>query len=43
MSIKPTTRAGYRESARPHSWRQRIPYEHPGVSGERKFKPFEES
>ena len=37
MSIKPTTRAGYRESARPHSWRQRIPYEHPGVSGERKF------
>ena len=37
MSIQPTTRAGYRESARPHSWRQRIPYEHPGVSGERKF------
>ncbi len=37
MSIKPTTRAGYRESARPHSWRQRIPYEPLGESGARKF------
>ena len=35
MSIKPTTRAGYRESARPHSWRQRIAYEPLGSSGAR--------
>ena len=37
MSIKPTTRAGYRESARPHSWRQRIAYEPLGQSGAGKF------
>ena len=30
MSVQPTTRAGYRESIRPHSWRQRIEYEPPG-------------
>ena len=35
MSIKPTTRAGYRESARPHSWRQRLEYEPLGDSGAR--------
>ena len=37
MSIRPTTRLGYRESARPHSWRQRIAYEPLGESGARKF------
>ena len=37
MSVKPTTRAGYRESARPHSWRQRIAYEPLGQSGAGKF------
>jgi hypothetical protein len=35
MSIKPTTRAGYRESARPHSWRQRLEHEPLGSSGSR--------
>jgi|TARA_R100000152_G_C6594661_1_gene53883 hypothetical protein len=37
MSVQPTTRAGYRESIRPHSWRQRIEYEPPGSSGAEKF------
>ena len=41
MSIKPTTRLGYRESARPHSFRQRIPYE-PEHGGEEKFRASRE-
>ena len=27
MSIRPTTRLGYREGIRPHRWRVREPYE----------------
>ena len=36
MSIRPTTKLGYREGIRPHRWRVKNPYE-PEYSGAEKF------
>ncbi len=35
MSIRPTTRLGYREGIRPHRWRVRLPYESEDGGGEK--------
>lgn len=37
MSVKPTTRVGYRQSARPHRWRNQLPREGSMYSGAGKF------
>ena len=44
MAVKPTTRAGYRNSARPHRWRNPVPREESVDTGFGKFssrvRPF---
>ena len=43
MSVKPTTRLGYRNSARPHRWRSRVPGERLQAATSRSFntqRPF---
>ena len=41
MSIRPTTKLGYREGIRAHRWRVRLPYE-PEHGGEEKFRASRE-
>tara|TARA_R100001510_G_scaffold31125_1_gene27783 strand:- start:355 stop:534 length:180 start_codon:yes stop_codon:yes gene_type:complete len=41
MSIRPTTKLGYREGARPHRWRVKNPYEVEYGGGEKFRKSIE--